>query len=122
MASNLTTAGATAAMAAVLGPFFAGLGTGQSPTGLVGEASGGGYARQGVTLTQSGRTATNAAPVAFSGFTTTQGSFTHLGLFSAAAGGSCIWVGPLNAAVNITAGGSITIQAGDLDVEMVTAA
>lgn len=122
MPSNLTLAGATAAMTAVLGPFFVGLGTGQSQTGLVGEAAGGGYARVPVTLTQSGRSAANGAAVSFSGFTQTQGAFTHAGLFTAASGGSCIWVGSLEAAVNITAGGTITIQPGDLALELVTAA
>jgi hypothetical protein len=122
MPSNLTLAGATAAMSAVLGPFFVGLGTGQNATGLVGEAAGGGYARVPVTLTQSGRSAANGGAITFSGFTQTQGAFTHAGLFTAATGGSCIWVGSLDAAVNITAGGTITIQAGDLALELVAAA
>jgi hypothetical protein len=122
MPSNLTLAGATAAMTAVLGPFFVGLGTGQNATGLVGEAVGGGYGRVPVTLAQSGRNAANGGPITFSGFTQTQGAFTHAGLFTAATGGTCIWVGPLDAAVNITAGGTITIQAGDLALEVVAAA
>jgi hypothetical protein len=122
MPSNLTLAGATAAMSAVLGPFFVGLGTGQNAAGLVGEAAGGGYARVPVTLTQNGRIAVNGGAITFSGFTQTQGAFTHAGLFTAASGGSCIWVGPLDAAVNITAGGTITMQAGALALEIVAAA
>ncbi len=122
MSSNLTLAGATAAMTAVLGPFFVGLGTGQNAAGLVGEAAGGGYVRVPATLTQSGRTAANGGALTFSGFTQTQGAFTHAGLFTAATAGTCIWVGPLNAAVNITAGGTITIQAGDLALEIAAAA
>ncbi|WP_291295705.1 hypothetical protein [Elioraea sp.] len=122
MPSNLTTAGAAAALAAVSGSYFVGLGTGQSPSGLVGEAASGGYARQPATLVPTGTTATNGAAVTFAGFTTTLGSFTHAGLFTAATGGTCLWVGSLTAAVNITAGGSITFQAGDLDTAIATAA
>jgi hypothetical protein len=122
MPSNLTTAGAAAAIAAVSGNYFVGLGTGQSPSGLVGEASGGGYARQPATMVTTGATATNAAAVTFSGFTATLGAFTHAGLFTAVTGGTCLWVGSLTAAVNITTGGSITIQAGDLDTAITTAA
>jgi hypothetical protein len=38
MASNLTTSGAAVAMVALAGSYWLGLGTGQSPAGLVGEA------------------------------------------------------------------------------------
>jgi hypothetical protein len=124
MASNLTTSGATAAMAALAGGYWLGLGTGQSPAGLVGEAnaSGTGYARVAVTVTASGPTATNDTAITLSGFTLSQGAFTHAGLFTAQAGGECRWVGSLNAAVNISAGVPITIQPGDLDLAIEVAA
>lgn len=126
MAANATTAGATAALTAVLNggtSRWVGLGTGQSASGLTGEASGGGYARVATgTLTVSGASGTNSAAITFTGFTLTLGAFTHLGIFDAASGGNCLAVGSLTAAVNITAGGSITIQAGDLDLNAVTAA
>lgn len=123
MPSNLTTAGATAALVPVTGAgLFLGLGTGQNPDTLTGEASGGGYARVAIgTITRTGRQGTNAAAIVFTGFTATLGAFTHCGVFTAASGGDCLWVGSLNAAVNITAGGSITIVAGDLDLEMAAA-
>lgn len=125
MPANLTIAGSTLALTAVLNggtSRWVGLGTGQSPTGLVGEASGGGYARVPTgTLTVSGASGTSSAAITFTGFTVTLGSFTHLGVFDAASGGNCLAVGSLTAAVNITAGGSITIQAGDLDLNSVTA-
>lgn len=124
MPSNLTTAGATLALVPVVGSgLFLALGTGQAPSGLTGEASGGGYARVAIgTLTVTGRQATNATAVVFTGFTATLGSFTHAGIFNAPTGGDCLWVGSLNAAVNITAGGSITLAAGDIDLEMATSA
>jgi hypothetical protein len=122
MASNLTTHGAGLAMAAVAGSFWLGLGIGQSPAGLVGEAAGGGYGRVAVTVGATGATATNGAAVTFTGFTVTQGAFTHGGLFDAPAGGNCVWVGPLNAAVNISAGVPVTIQPGDLDLAIEVAA
>ncbi|WP_291299278.1 hypothetical protein [Elioraea sp.] len=120
MASNLTTAGATFAMAALAGTYWLGLGTGQNPAGLVGEAStsGTGYARVPVIVTPSGPVGTNDSAATFTGFTVTQGAFTHGGLFTAQTGGECRWVGSLNAAVNIQAGVPITIQPGDLDVEV----
>jgi hypothetical protein len=122
MASNLTSAGAAQAMAAVSGSYFAALGTGQNASGLLGEASGGGYARVAVTMTATGATATNASAVTFTGFTATLGAFTHAGLYTASTGGTCVWVGSLASAVNITAGGSVTIQAGDLDTAIEVAA
>jgi hypothetical protein len=123
MSSNLTTYGAGLALVPVAGNgLFLGLGTGQTPSGLTGEASGSGYARRAVgALTISGRTATNANAIVFDGFTATLGTFTHGALFDAASGGNCVWVGALEAPVNITAGGSITIQAGDLDLEILAA-
>jgi hypothetical protein len=124
MPTNLTEAGAAAALVPVAGAgLFLGLGTGQAPAGLTGEASGGGYARVAIgTITRTGRQATNAAAIVFTGFSATLGAFTHCGVFTAASGGDCFWVGSLNAAVNIIAGGSITLQAGELDLEMAAVA
>jgi len=109
MTKRFTTAGAMVAMGAVSGNYYLGLGRGETEDGLVGEASGGGYARQAVTIVADGLTGTNAAAVMFSGFTTGLGSFTHAGLFTAATGGTCIWVGELQTPVDVAAGGSFAI-------------
>ncbi|MCU0986396.1 MAG: hypothetical protein MUC89_15910 [Acetobacteraceae bacterium] len=120
MTKRFTTPGAMVAMGAVSGDYFIGLGKGETGEGLIGEAAGGGYARQAVTVVANGPTGTNAATVVFSGFTTSQGSFTHAGLFTAATGGTCIWVGPLLAPVSITAGGTIAIPDGALTLTIET--
>lgn len=123
MSSNLTTFGAALAMDAVDGPtYFVGLGTGQNPSGLVGEFSGGGYARVSGTFTRTGRTANNSAAVVFTGFTQSLGTATHLGLFDAATGGNCVWVGPLDAATPIQTGGTITLGAAAIALQIVEAA
>lgn len=122
MASNLTTYGANLAMTAVSSGLYLGLGTGQNAAGLVGEATGGGYARVSAPVTVTGATATNGADITFTGFTETLGAFTHAGLFTAASGGNCVWVGSLGAAINIEAAGTVVIEAGDLDLAMLVAA
>lgn len=122
MTKRFTTAGAMVAMGAVTGHYYLGLGTGESNDGLLGEASGGGYARQAVTIVANEATGTNAGSVAFMGFTTSQGRFTHCGLFTAETGGTCIWVGPLQAPVDLLSGGSVSIPEGALTLSIDTVA
>ncbi len=122
MSKRFTTPGAMVAIGAVSGDYFIALGKGETGEGLVGEAAGGGYARQAVTVVANGLTGTNAATVVFSGFTASQGSFTHAGLYTAATGGTCIWVGPLLTPVSITAGGTIAIPDGALTLTIETIA
>jgi hypothetical protein len=114
MTKRFTTAGAMVAMGAVSGNYYLGLGLGESDDGLIGEAAGGGYARQAVTIVANGPTGTNAASIAFSAFTASQGSFTHAGLFTAETGGTCIWVGPLQVPVQLQSGAAISIPDGSL--------
>jgi hypothetical protein len=122
MASNLTTAGATVAMAALDGAYFVGVGTGKNASGLIGEPTGNGYGRVAVTITATGATATNAGAIVFSGATATFAGLTHAGLFTLASGGDCHWVGELNAAATYEAGGTLTIQAGDFDLAVAVTA
>jgi hypothetical protein len=118
MTQRLTNAGAMLAMGAVSGNYYLGLGRGESDKGLIGEAAGGGYVRQALTVVANGSTGTNAADVTFSGFTTSQGSFTHAGVFTAPTAGTCVWVGPLSAPVAIVSGGTITIDDGALTLSI----
>lgn len=120
MTKRFTTAGAMIAMGAISGNYFLGLGRGESVDGLVGEASGGGYARQAVTIVANGPTGTNAAAITFSGLTATLGSFSHAGLFTADNGGTCIWAGPLQAPVQLAAGGTVSIPDGALTLTIAT--
>ncbi len=116
MTKRFTSAGAMLAMRAVTGDYYLALGKGQSATGLVDEASVEGYARQPVTIVAKRATGTNAAPATFGTFAANGGSCAYSGLYTAAMGGTCIWVGPLPEAVDIVAGGSVTIPAGALSL------
>jgi hypothetical protein len=92
---------------------FLGLGTGGSdPTGLTGEPTGTGYARQRVTFTGTGAQ-TNTDAVRFT-FTTAAGSLTHAGLFDAATGGNPLTWAPLAQAAAVTSAGTVTINASQL--------
>lgn len=90
---------------------FLGLGTGGSDAaGLSGEPVGNGYARQRVTFTGTG-VQTNAEAVRFT-FTAAAGTFTHAGLFDAAAGGNPLTWAPLAAAAAVAGPGTVTINPG----------
>ncbi len=118
MTTKFTTAGAMVAITAVSGNYFIGLGTGETPKGLIGEATASGYGRQSVTIVASGTTGSNADAVSFAPFGTSGASFSHVGLFTAARGGTCVWVGPLPAPLVIDAGRPATIPAGTLRIEV----
>ncbi len=116
MTQRFTNAGAMVAMTAVSGNYFLGLGTGESATGLVGEASGASYYRQAVTIVATGPTGVNADTVTFPAFTASQTSFSHAGLFTADTGGTCIWVGPLAKPLAVGPGKAATLEAGEVGV------
>jgi hypothetical protein len=82
------------------------------------EVSGGGYARQAVTFTVSGNTASNTAaiewPVATSGY----GTVTDVGVFDAASGGNLIAYAALTTSKAIDTGDVFRLPAGDLDVTL----
>lgn len=116
MASNLTTAGATAAMtASSLSGLYLALGTGADATGLYGEFSGGGYTRKSLgTMTKATYSAANAADVVFGPLTLGQGHATHWGVYDAASAGNCLWAGTLTEVIAMTNGASPTFRAGDV--------
>ena len=82
------------------------------------EVSGGGYARQAVTFTVSGNTASNTAaiewPVATSGY----GTVTDVGVFDASSGGNLIAYAALTTSKAIDTGDVFRLPAGDLDVTL----
>lgn len=96
---------------------YVGLGTGSSATGLSGELSGNGYARQLVTFSAAAsRTASNSVEVRFGPNTTTNwGTVSHVGLFDASTGGNCIAAGSLDTAKSVTVGDEGVFSAGNLD-------
>jgi hypothetical protein len=91
------------------------LGTGGSEvTGVTGEPSGNGYARQRVTFTGTG-IQQNAEIVRFT-FTGAAGTLTHTGLFDAVAGGNALtWVA-LPSPTAVTGPGTVSINPGALSV------
>ncbi len=94
---------------------FLALGTGGSDaTGLTGEPVGSGYARQRVTFTGTGAQ-TNAEAVRFT-FTAAAGTFTHVGLFDAAAGGNALTWSPLASPAAVAGPGTVTINPGAFSI------
>ena len=82
------------------------------------EVSGGAYARQSVTFTVSGNTASNSAAIEFPTATAPYGTVTHIGVFDASSGGNLIAYAALTTSKAIDTGDVMRIPASDLDVTM----
>ncbi len=82
------------------------------------EVSGGAYARQSVTFTVSGNTASNSAAIEFPTATASYGTVTHVGVFDAASAGNLIAYAALTTSKAIDTGDVMRIPASDLDVTM----
>jgi hypothetical protein len=82
------------------------------------EVSGGAYARQSVTFTVSGNTATNSGAVEYPTATASYGTVSHVGVFDAASGGNLIAYAALSASKAIDTGDVFRIPAGDLDITL----
>lgn len=80
------------------------------------ECSGTSYARQAVTMTVSGNTATNSANVEYPTAGSSWGTLVAVGIFDALSGGNLIAYGNLNASKTIDTGDVFRVPAGDLDV------
>ncbi|MDI3309378.1 MAG: hypothetical protein QJR07_20085 [Acetobacteraceae bacterium] len=88
---------------------FLGLGTGGSDaTGLTGEPTGNGYARQRVTFSGTGAQQ-NTDAIRFT-FTAAAGTLTHVGLFDAPTGGNPLTWSALDQAVTVAGPGTVTIN------------
>jgi len=82
------------------------------------EVSGGGYARQSVTFTVSGNTASNTAAIEWPVATAGYGTVTDVGVFDAASGGNLIAYAALTTSKAIDTGDVFRLPAGDLDVTL----
>ena len=82
------------------------------------EVTGGGYARQAVTFTVSGNTASNTAAIEWPVATAGYGTVTDVGVFDAASGGNLIAYAALTTSKAIDTGDVFRLPAGDLDVTL----
>jgi hypothetical protein len=80
--------------------------------------SGTAYARQSVTFSVSGNTATNTAAIEFPTATASYGTVTHVGVFDAASAGNLIAYAALTTSKAIDTGDVLRLPANDLDVTM----
>ena len=82
------------------------------------EVSTGGYARQSVTFSVSGNTASNTAAVEYPTATASYGTVTHVGIFDASSGGNLLAYSALNVSKLIDTGDVFRIPTGDLDITL----
>lgn len=82
------------------------------------EVSGGGYARQSVTFTVSGNTATNSGALEYATATAGYGTVSHVGVFDASTGGNLIAYAALTTSKTIDTGDVFRIPDGDLDITL----
>jgi hypothetical protein len=94
---------------------YLGLGTGGADaTGVVGEPSGNGYARQRVTFSGTGAQQ-NSNAVAFT-FTAAVGTLAYAGMFDAATGGNALTWSALAQSVTVSGAGTVTINPAGLSL------
>ena len=82
------------------------------------EVSGVGYARQAVTFTVSGNTASNNAAIEWPVATSAYGTVTDVGVFDASTGGNLIAYAALTTSKAIDTGDVFRLPSGDLDVTL----
>lgn len=82
------------------------------------EVSGGSYARESVTFTVSGDTASNSGAVEFTAATGDWGTITHIGVYDALTSGNLIAHAALTASKAIGTGDVFRIPDGDLDITL----
>jgi hypothetical protein len=80
--------------------------------------SGTAYARQSVSMTVSGNTASNSGAVEFPTATASYGTVTHVAIFDAVTGGNMIAYAALTTSKAIDTGDVLRVPAGDLDVTL----
>jgi hypothetical protein len=114
-AKNLLGRALCARVPALPSQVFLGLGTGGSDaTGLVGEPTTNGYARQRVTFSGTGPQQ-NTDAIRFT-FTAATGTLTHVGLFDAASGGNPLTWSALAQAAAVAGAGTVTINPAGLSI------
>lgn len=82
------------------------------------EVSGGSYAREAITFSVSGDTATNASAIEFAVATANWGTVTHVAVYDALSGGNQIAYAALTTSKTITTGDVLRVPAGDLDITL----
>lgn len=82
------------------------------------EVSGGAYARQAVSITVSGNTASNTAAVEYPTATASYGTVTHVGIYDALTSGNLIAYGALTTSKAIDTGDVLRVPTGDLDITL----
>ena len=82
------------------------------------ELSGNAYARQAITFTVSGDTASNSAALEFPAATANWGTITHVAVFDALTVGNMIAYATLTASKLIETGDVLRVPIGDLDVTL----
>ena len=80
--------------------------------------SGTAYAREAVSFTVSGNTATTSAAVEYSTATANFGTVTHVGVMDASTGGNLLAYAALTSAKTIETGDVFRVPAGDLDITL----
>lgn len=109
----------TAGTAARPTAWYLAVGTGSSDTGLTGEPSGNGYARQSITFSVTDDTASNSNAITIGPCTTTNwGTVSHFGIYDAETGGNLLWHGALTASKLVEVGDSLTVAIGDIDLTL----
>lgn len=79
------------------------------------EVTGGGYARQAVTLAAAANKATsNTAVIEFTNMPAV--TITHVGIWNAPTGGNLLMYGPLTTPKTVNAGDTVRFNVGDLDI------
>lgn len=82
------------------------------------EVSGTSYARESVTFSVTGDTASNTAAIEFTAAGSNWGTVTHVGIYDAASAGNLIAHASLTASKAIDTGDVFRIPTGDLDVTL----
>jgi hypothetical protein len=82
------------------------------------EVSGGAYARQAVSITVSGNTASNTAAVEYPTATAAYGTVSHVGIYDALTSGNLIAYGALTTSKAIDTGDVLRVPTGDLDITL----
>jgi len=80
--------------------------------------SGTAYARQSVSFSVSGNTASNSAAIEFPTATASYGTVTHIGVFDASTAGNLIAYAALSTSKAIDTGDVLRLPANDLDITM----
>lgn len=101
-----------------LGLFTSNGGLENNTAGSQTEISGGSYAREEVTFTVSGNTATNSATVTFDPATGNWGTITHVAVMDASTSGNVLFWGAVTTEKTIESGDTFQVSSGNLSISL----